>query len=63
MTCSTILLNQDKLKDPSTIKREDLACKIYYVAQGKHNITNITYIYIYYIYIYNKLIINILFYY
>lgn len=36
MFCSTIVNNQAKHKNPSDIKREDLICKIHYVAQGKH---------------------------
>lgn len=41
MFCSTIVNNQAKYKNPSDIKREDLICKIHYVAQGKHITRNI----------------------
>ena len=36
MICRTILLNKEKTR--SSIKREDLACKLYYVSHGKLNI-------------------------
>jgi collagen type IV alpha-3-binding protein len=39
MTCSTIIADKSKLKDPSTLTRDDLICKINYVSHvnpGKH---------------------------
>jgi hypothetical protein len=35
MFCSTHVADHAKNNNPSTIKRSDLICKIYYVAQGK----------------------------
>ena len=32
MTCSTIVADKSKLKDPSTLTRDDLICKINYVS-------------------------------
>lgn len=36
MICTTLILNKEKFKDRQSIPRENLVCKITYVAQGKH---------------------------
>ncbi len=36
MFCSTHVAAHAKNNNPSSIKRSDLICKIYYVAQGNH---------------------------
>lgn len=43
MYCRTQILNKEKYTDLSKVPRENLVCKINYVAQGK-NYTNLTFL-------------------